>query len=38
MPKRPPASFLPTKWRKLIFANGAADRRLALPLWIARLG
>ena len=28
MPKRPPASFLPTKWRKLIFANGAADRRL----------
>jgi hypothetical protein len=28
LPKRPPASFLPTKWRKLIFANGAADRRL----------
>jgi TnpA family transposase len=26
--KRPPASFLPPKWRKLIFANGAADRRL----------
>ena len=26
--KRPPASFLPAKWRKLIFANGAADRRL----------
>jgi hypothetical protein len=28
LPKRPPASFLPAKWRKLIFANGAADRRL----------
>ena len=28
LPKRPPASFLPTKWRKLIFGNGAADRRL----------
>jgi TnpA family transposase len=28
LPKRPPASFLPPKWRKLIFANGAADRRL----------
>jgi TnpA family transposase len=28
LPKRPPASFLPTKWRKLIFANGLADRRL----------
>lgn len=28
LPKRPPASFLPSKWRKLIFANGAADRRL----------
>jgi TnpA family transposase len=27
-PKRPPASFLPPKWRKLIFAAGAADRRL----------
>ena len=26
--KRPPASFLPAKWRKLIFASGAADRRL----------
>jgi hypothetical protein len=25
---KPPASFLPPKWRKLIFANGAADRRL----------
>jgi hypothetical protein len=22
------AAFLPTKWRKLIFAKGAADRRL----------
>jgi len=28
LPKRPPGSFLPTKWRKLIFANGPADRRL----------
>jgi TnpA family transposase len=28
LPKRPPASFLPPRWRKLIFANGAADRRL----------
>ena len=28
LPKRPPASFLPPKWRKLIFASGAADRRL----------
>ena len=28
LPKRPPASFLPAKWRKLIFTNGAADRRL----------
>jgi hypothetical protein len=28
LPKRPPASFLPPKWRKLIFAKGAADRRL----------
>ena len=27
-PKRPPASFLPPKWRKLIFAAGMADRRL----------
>lgn len=26
--KRPPASFLSPKWRKLIFASGAADRRL----------
>ena len=28
LPKRPPASFLPPRWRKLIFASGAADRRL----------
>src|SRR5271165_1016199 len=28
LPKRPPASFLPPKWRKLIFASAAADRRL----------
>jgi TnpA family transposase len=28
LPKRPPVSFLPTKWRKLIFENGSADRRL----------
>jgi TnpA family transposase len=28
LPRRPPASFLPTKWRKLIFANGAPNRRL----------
>jgi hypothetical protein len=28
LPKRPPSSFLPSQWRKLIFANGAADRRL----------
>jgi TnpA family transposase len=28
LPKRPPASFLPPQWRKLIFANGAPDRRL----------
>lgn len=27
-PKRPPSSFLAPPWRKLIFANGAADRRL----------
>jgi TnpA family transposase len=26
--RRPPASFLPPKWRKLIFANGAPNRRL----------
>ena len=28
LPTRPPASFLPPQWRKLIFANGAPDRRL----------
>ncbi len=28
LPKRPPSSFLPTQWRRLIFANGVADRRL----------
>ena len=28
LPKRPPSSFLPPQWRKLIFANGAAERRL----------
>ena len=28
LPKRPPVSFLPPRWRKLIFASGAADRRL----------
>jgi TnpA family transposase len=28
LPNRPPASFLPPRWRKLIFASGAADRRL----------
>src|SRR5271163_1404069 len=28
LPKRPPSSFLPPRWRKLIFASGAADRRL----------
>jgi TnpA family transposase len=28
LPKRPPSSFLPPRWRKLIFANGVADRRL----------
>ena len=27
-PKRPPAVFLPVKWRRLIFASGQADRRL----------
>jgi hypothetical protein len=25
LPKRPPSSFLSPQWRKLIFANGAAD-------------
>jgi hypothetical protein len=24
LPNRPPVSFLPTKWRKLIFENGSA--------------
>jgi TnpA family transposase len=28
LPKRPPSSFLPPQWRRLIFANGVADRRL----------
>ena len=28
LPKRPPSSFLPPQWRRLIFAIGAADRRL----------
>ena len=28
LPKRPPSSFLPPKWRRLIFANGKTDRRL----------
>jgi hypothetical protein len=28
LPKRAPASFLPAKWRKLIFAGGSPDRRL----------
>jgi TnpA family transposase len=28
LPKRPPSSFLPPQWRRLIFANGAADRWL----------
>ncbi len=28
LPKRLPASFLPAKWRRLIFASGQADRRL----------
>src|ERR1700722_18627827 len=28
LPKRPPSSFLPPQWRKLIFANNVADRRL----------
>ena len=26
--RRPPAAFLPPRWRKLIFASGKADRRL----------
>ena len=28
LPDRPPSTFLPPKWRKLIFANRQADRRL----------
>jgi TnpA family transposase len=28
LPKRPPSSFLSPQWRKLVFASGAADRRL----------
>jgi TnpA family transposase len=28
IPERPPSSFLPPKWRKLIFVNGKVDRRL----------
>jgi hypothetical protein len=28
LPDRPPSTFLSPKWRKLIFANGKADRRL----------
>jgi len=28
LPERRPSTFLPPKWRKLIFANGKADRRL----------
>ena len=28
LPRRPPSAFLSRKWRKLIFANGSADRRL----------
>jgi hypothetical protein len=28
LPDRPPSTFLLPKWRKLIFANGKADRRL----------
>jgi TnpA family transposase len=28
LPKRLPVSFLPPKWRRLIFADGVADRRL----------
>ena len=28
LPKRPPSSFLPPQWRRLIFANSVADRRL----------
>ena len=28
IPRRPPASFLPARWRRLIFANAQPDRRL----------
>ncbi len=28
LPRRPPAAFLPRKWRKLIFTNGTANRHL----------
>jgi hypothetical protein len=28
LPDRPPSTFLSPKWRKLIYANGKADRRL----------
>lgn len=28
LPRRPPAAFLPPRWRKLIFAGAAPDRRL----------
>jgi TnpA family transposase len=28
LPKRPPSAFLRPRWRKLIFANNVADRRL----------
>lgn len=28
LPKRPPSSFLPPQWRRLIFASETADRRL----------
>src|ERR1700749_1381650 len=28
LPNRPPSSFLPPQWRRLVFANGVADRRL----------
>jgi TnpA family transposase len=37
LPKRPPSSFLPPQWRKLIFANGVADRRLYETALLATL-
>jgi TnpA family transposase len=37
LPKRPPSSFLPPQWRKLIFANCAADRRLYETALLATL-